>query len=97
MKQNVDTTNALIRITCGLTMLAIATAKLVRRPASMSTIIFAMIGAMKVGEGITRFCPLTYLYEKKMKENHTMDLEEKITINLTNNKSMQTETKEDSL
>lgn len=66
MRQNIGIVNALIRITCGLTMLAWATAKLVRCPSSTKGFIIAILGSMKVGEGITRYCPVTHLYEEKM-------------------------------
>lgn len=68
MRPNIGMINALIRITCGFTLLAWATAKLVRRPSSMKAQVFAVLGAMKVGEGITRFCPVVYLYEENMKQ-----------------------------
>ncbi|WP_027410397.1 DUF2892 domain-containing protein [Anoxybacteroides tepidamans] len=64
VKVNIGIWNALIRITCGLTILAWATAKMVKRPWRDSYIIVAMLAAMKVAEGITRFCPLTALFEK---------------------------------
>jgi hypothetical protein len=63
-KQNINIVNALIRITLGLTVVAWSTVKLVKRPWRDSYLILTMIGAMKVAEGILRFCPLTLLYEK---------------------------------
>nr|WP_304220306.1 DUF2892 domain-containing protein [Fredinandcohnia onubensis] len=73
MKPNIGMINALVRITCGFTMLAWATAKMVKRPWRESFIIVAMLGGMKVAEGITRFCPLTALFqeyvEKKQEES----------------------------
>ncbi|MCZ0755940.1 YgaP family membrane protein [Anoxybacillus sp. J5B_2022] len=64
MKVNIGIGNALIRITCGLTLLAWATAKMVKRPWRDSYLMVAMLAAMKVAEGITRFCPLTAIFEK---------------------------------
>ncbi len=64
MRPNIGIVNALIRITCGLTMLSWATSKLVKRPWSDRYLIVAMLGGMKVGEGITRFCPLTALFQQ---------------------------------
>ncbi|ANB61681.1 YgaP family membrane protein [Anoxybacteroides amylolyticum] len=64
MKVNIGIENALIRITCGLTLLAWATAKMVKRPWRDSYVVIAMLAAMKVAEGITRFCPLTALLER---------------------------------
>ncbi|HEX7066199.1 MAG TPA: DUF2892 domain-containing protein [Bacillales bacterium] len=59
MKPNISVLNAIMRITCGLTALAWATSRLARRPHRMSFLIVAMLGAMKVGEGIHRYCPVT--------------------------------------
>jgi len=64
MKVNIGIGNALIRITCGLTLLAWATAKMVKRPWRDSYLMVAMLATMKVAEGITRFCPLTAIFEK---------------------------------
>lgn len=71
MKQNIGTINALIRITIGLTILSWSTAKLVKMPWRESYLFIAMCGAMKVAEGIVRFCPVTAMFEngqKRMKD-----------------------------
>jgi hypothetical protein len=64
VKPNINILNSLIRITIGLTILSWSTAKLVKRPWRDSYLIMAMLGAMKVAEGIVRYCPLTALYER---------------------------------
>jgi hypothetical protein len=64
MKQNIGIVNALIRLTFGFTMLAWATARLAKRPHRESYLMVMMIAAMKIGEGIVRFCPVTYLFEE---------------------------------
>jgi hypothetical protein len=64
VKQNINIVNALIRITLGLTVVAWSTAKIVKRPWRDSYLILTMLGAMKVAEGILRFCPLTLLYDR---------------------------------
>lgn len=64
VKQNIGILNALIRITCGLTILAWSTSKMVKRPWRDSYLFMAVMGAMKVGEGIVRYCPIVALYEK---------------------------------
>ncbi|MFO1441873.1 DUF2892 domain-containing protein [Bacillus sp. Bva_UNVM-123] len=71
-KPNIGIVNALIRITIGLTILSWSTAKFVKMPLRESYIIMAMCGAMKVGEGIVRFCPITALFENgvKMKKDN---------------------------
>ncbi|EHL78123.1 YgaP family membrane protein [Bacillus smithii] len=63
VKQNIGILNALIRITCGLTMLAWGTAKLSKKPWRQSYLFIAFLGAMRVGEGILQYCPLTDLWE----------------------------------
>jgi hypothetical protein len=63
VKPNINIINSLIRITIGLTILSWSTAKLVKRPWRDSYLIMAMLGAMKVAEGIVRYCPVTALFE----------------------------------
>ncbi len=62
--KNIGILNALIRITIGLTVLSWSTAKMVKFPWRDSYLFIAICGAMKVAEGIVRFCPLTALYER---------------------------------
>lgn len=50
MQKNVGDTDAYLRLTCGLTMLGIGVM-------DRSRLLIAL-GAMKVAEGITRWCPL---------------------------------------
>ncbi|WP_257350735.1 YgaP family membrane protein [Pseudalkalibacillus decolorationis] len=73
MKPNIGTLNALIRITLGLTLVACSAARLGRKPHRQSYIFMVLCGAMKVGEGITKYCPVTDLYERGQKLNE-MDL-----------------------
>lgn len=82
VKPNIGIVNALIRITVGLTVLAWSTSKLVKRPWRDSYLMMAMLGGMKVAEGIVRFCPLTALFERgqdmvqekrKQDSNHNND------------------------
>ncbi|MBS4216381.1 MULTISPECIES: YgaP family membrane protein [Neobacillus] len=61
---NIGILNALIRITVGLTLLSWCTAKLVKQPWRDSYLFVALCGAMKVAEGIVRYCPMTALFEK---------------------------------
>lgn len=53
MKKNVGDLDAYVRITGGLTMFGIGISK-------KSTPLIAL-GAMKVAEGVTRFCPMLHL------------------------------------
>ncbi|HEU5139121.1 MAG TPA: DUF2892 domain-containing protein [Bacillales bacterium] len=69
MKPNISVLNAIMRITCGLTALAWATSRLARRPHRMSFLMVAMMGAMKVGEGIYRYCPVTDFVKQNANNN----------------------------
>lgn len=60
MQKNVGTWDALIRITCGLTALVWGGSRLVRRPDGLIPLAVVMLAAMKVAEGITRFCPMLF-------------------------------------
>lgn len=60
MQKNVGTIDALLRITCGLTMLAWCAS----RPKREFPCFIALLSAMKVAEGITRFCPILALLNK---------------------------------
>lgn len=67
VKPNIGLVNALVRITFGFTILAWATAKMVKRPWRNSYFWVALMAGMKIAEGITRFCPLTALFERYQK------------------------------
>ncbi|MFS0574072.1 DUF2892 domain-containing protein [Sporosarcina sp. 179-K 3D1 HS] len=58
MKHNIGTVNALLRITGGLTLLAWSTANMAWEKPSGKQIFWSMVGAMKVAEGMTRYCPM---------------------------------------
>ncbi|MDQ0272932.1 YgaP family membrane protein [Cytobacillus purgationiresistens] len=64
LKPNIGIIQALLRITCGLTIVAWGTAKFVKKPWQDRFLLFIMLGAMKVAEGIVRFCPVIALFEK---------------------------------
>lgn len=55
MKKNVGEFDAYLRITAGLSMLGIGILK--------ASKIMIGLGAMKVAEGITRFCPMLYILD----------------------------------
>lgn len=65
MEQNIGTVNALVRISCGLTMLAWSTAKMAANKPSTGQLFVSMIGAMKVAEGVLRYCPLTEVWKEE--------------------------------
>lgn len=60
MQKNVGTWDALMRITFGLTGLAWSASRLAQRPVRLMTLMVAGLSAMKVAEGITRFCPMLF-------------------------------------
>lgn len=65
VKPNIGIVNALIRITIGLSVLAWSTAKHTKMPWRDSYILLGVLGAMKVAEGIVRFCPIVALFERE--------------------------------
>lgn len=80
MKENVGKLDSYLRITCGLTMLGIGIAK-------ESTILTA-VGAMKVAEGVTKFCPILYLLNKSTKNDYEIiNISKKITKNFMTDES----------
>ncbi|WP_071435467.1 YgaP family membrane protein [Bacillus kwashiorkori] len=72
IQKNVGTINALIRITLGLTMLSWSTAKLAKKPRKISYLFWAMMGAMKVAEGIVKYCPVTDVMKKQMENGNSL-------------------------
>lgn len=66
IKQNIGILNALIRITCGLTLLSWTTAKMAKKPWRESYLLLAVVGAMKVAEGIVHYCPVTAVVQSQM-------------------------------
>ncbi|TCT18927.1 DUF2892 family protein [Melghiribacillus thermohalophilus] len=66
VKQNIGVVNSLIRITCGLTGICYGMLNLQKRPWQQGNWTIITLSAMKVGEGIVRFCPVTYLLENQM-------------------------------
>lgn len=62
---NIGIVNALVRITVGLCVLAWSTAKHTKMPWRDSYLLLGVLGAMKVAEGIVRFCPIVALFERE--------------------------------
>lgn len=60
MQKNIGTIDAILRITCGLAMLAWCASRSRRE----FPCFIAIVSAMKVAEGITRFCPILFLLNK---------------------------------
>lgn len=62
MQKNVGSLDAYFRITLGLFGLAWGTSQLVKRPYSGLPIVVSLASAIKVAEGVTRFCPMLALF-----------------------------------
>lgn len=90
VEPNIGIINALLRITSGLTVLSWATARLAKRPWRSGYLWVAMMGALKVAEGIVRYCPITAM----MKEMPLEQWKEKAAkrIPIENNPSCRCET-----
>lgn len=73
IKPNISIVNALIRITIGLTVVAWGTARFSRRPWRDSYLFMILLGAMKVAEGIVRFCPVTLFCQKYFQNGKGMN------------------------
>ncbi|GAF65554.1 hypothetical protein BTS2_2452 [Bacillus sp. TS-2] len=71
MKQNVGIVDALIRITIGLVILTWSVSKGCSKHSKGFPLLSSLIGAMKVAEGITKFCPIIYIAEKRSIQTHT--------------------------
>ncbi len=69
--QNIGVLNGFIRITAGLTLLSWATAKFTRKQRKNSYLLIAFLAAMKVAEGITKYCPATDLAESLIQGRNT--------------------------
>ncbi|QTD41917.1 DUF2892 domain-containing protein [Sporosarcina sp. Te-1] len=63
MKQNIGTVNSMMRIAGGLTLLAWSIAKMAREKPTGAQLFVSMMGAQKVAEGMTRYCPMTDLLD----------------------------------
>lgn len=74
LKQNISLQNALIRMTCGFTLLSISTAKLSKDPCDMLWMSGAMCAALKISSGALRFCPITCMIKH---DNCDMKVEHK--------------------
>lgn len=78
VKPNIGMLNSYVRLACGFSMLAWGTSKLVKHPFRNTPLFVIIMGAVKVAEGITRFCPLTFLFEEKMEQltnDNNMDMD----------------------
>jgi glutamine synthetase len=58
----VSRVDAMMRITLGLTGVAWGTSRMIRHPHSSTPLLVTIASAMKVAEGVTRFCPMLALF-----------------------------------
>lgn len=65
VRSNIGTINAMVRITFGFTLLAWSTGEMAKGKSPALHISCSALGAQKVAEGITRFCPVVALVSKK--------------------------------
>ncbi|PKR76682.1 DUF2892 domain-containing protein [Halalkalibacillus sediminis] len=68
-KQNIGTINALVRITCGLFFLTYGAVRLTKRPWNQSYWVVIIASAMKIAEGIVRYCPVTDVWQSQTKSS----------------------------
>ncbi|NIK11701.1 YgaP family membrane protein [Alkalibacillus almallahensis] len=73
-KQNIGTINALVRITLGLFLISYGTVKATKRPWHQRYYLLILAAAMKVAEGIVRYCPVTDMVKKQINANLPFNL-----------------------
>lgn len=76
MKKNIGRVDAMMRISAGLTLLAWSTAKMAKKEPTGGQLFLAFMGAQKVAEGATRYCPMTHalgLQKKKEKQKQVQN------------------------
>lgn len=81
MKPNISLVNALFRIACGLTLLAIAGANYTKRPWQTGYVVYMFMGALKAASGILQFCPVTYVCQTAAREEAKNEDAESSTFN----------------
>ncbi|WP_186578451.1 YgaP family membrane protein [Aquibacillus kalidii] len=74
IKPNIGILNALIRITCGFVFLSYSTVRMVRHPLRKGSFFLSVMAAMKIGEGIVRYCPVTDWINKMEQEDQIENL-----------------------
>ncbi len=62
MKKNVGTFDATMRIMWGLLGLSWGISRMVRYPSRTTPFLVSIISAMKVAEGVTRWCPMLQMF-----------------------------------
>lgn len=70
MEPNIGKVNSFIRTMIGFTVLSYATARMSKKPWKQSYVFLALLGAMKVAEGLMHYCPMVALWQRR---NNWMD------------------------
>ncbi|WMT28582.1 DUF2892 domain-containing protein [Bacillus aerius] len=65
MKPNLGLMEALMRIACGMALCTVAGSLYARKPWSKMLLLGIILGGLKLGSGILRFCPVTYVCEQQ--------------------------------
>ena len=69
MKPNMGLIQAMIRIAAGVSMVGYATAALVTKPKQFTAHLALLAGAIKIAEGIVRYCPsMTLINQFRQKQ-----------------------------
>ncbi|MFB1100346.1 hypothetical protein CHI12_11735 [Terribacillus saccharophilus] len=70
MKPNMGIIQAMIRIAAGVSMVGYATAALVTKPKQLTAHLTLLAGAIKIAEGIVRYCPsMTLINQFRQKQD----------------------------
>ncbi|PAD21352.1 YgaP family membrane protein [Terribacillus saccharophilus] len=70
MKPNIGIIQAMIRIAAGVSMVGYATAALVTKPQQLTAHLTLLAGAIKIAEGIVRYCPsMTLINQFRQKQD----------------------------
>lgn len=78
IKKNVGTFDALMRITWGIVGVSWGISRMVHFPHKSSPVIVTMLSAMKVAEGVTRWCPMLDMLGLSTVEKDTTDKKEAV-------------------
>ncbi|WP_102706591.1 YgaP family membrane protein [Terribacillus saccharophilus] len=70
MKPNIGIIQAMIRIAAGVSMVGYATSALVTKPKQLTAHLTLLAGAIKIAEGIVRYCPsMTLINQFRQKQD----------------------------
>ncbi|GEN46227.1 YgaP family membrane protein [Alkalibacillus haloalkaliphilus] len=73
-KQNIGTINAMVRITFGLFFITYGAVRVTKRPWSQRYWLIILVSAMKVAEGIVKYCPVTDMVKQQVETKFPFSL-----------------------